>query len=97
MEKHDNNINWTTVRQLADKYDYFMFDCDGVLWHGDAVHIGQAFRNIEWLESLGKKCFFVTNGSQNSRDSMAEKMKGKVFKYKNAEISKLYPASTIAA
>jgi len=28
---------------------------------------------------------------------MAEKMKGKLFEYKNAEISRLYPASTIAA
>ena len=33
-------INMTSVRAMADKYDHFLFDCDGVLWHGDAVHIG---------------------------------------------------------
>jgi len=60
-------INRTSVRALAAKYDYFIFDCDGVLWHGDAVHIGQAFRNIEWLESQGKKVFYVTNNAALSR------------------------------
>ena len=43
-------INWTSVRDLASKFNYFFFDCDGVLWHGDELVIGQAFRNIEWLE-----------------------------------------------
>ena len=23
------------VRSLINKYDYFFFDCDGVLWYGD--------------------------------------------------------------
>lgn len=71
---YSNIINWTSVRAMAEKYDYFLFDCDGVLWHGDAIHIGQAFRNIEWLESIGKKCFFITNNASMSRDSMVKKM-----------------------
>ena len=40
----------TNVQQLAEEFDYFIFDCDGVLWHGDDQHIGYSFRNIEWLE-----------------------------------------------
>ena len=35
-KKADNfKINWTNLRDLADKYEIFLFDCDGVLWHGD--------------------------------------------------------------
>ena len=89
--------NWSSVRQLAGLYDYFIFDCDGVVWHGDEIHIGQAFRNIEWLESLGKKVFFVTNNSSISREAMMAKMENKVFGYQNAHVDKLYPSCTIAA
>ena len=63
MNTENNMQNWTSVRSLAEKYDYFLFDCDGVLWNGDTMHIGQSFRNIEWLESIGKKCYFITNSA----------------------------------
>ena len=56
---------------IIDKYDVILFDCDGVLWHGDKIHIGEAFRNIERLESMGKKVFFITNSSMISRETMA--------------------------
>ena len=61
----------TSVKQLAELYDIFLFDCDGVLWHGADRHEGEAFRNIEWLESKGKRVYFVTNNSSISRDTMA--------------------------
>jgi 4-nitrophenyl phosphatase len=86
--------NWATVRSLADKYDYFLFDCDGVLWNPDGM-IGQCFRNIEWLESIGKKCYFITNNAMYSRESMAYKMQKPTFGY-SANIENLYPSSTIA-
>lgn len=66
-----------------------------MLWHGEAIHIGNAFRNIEWLESKGKKVYFVTNNAYLSRKSMQEKMASEIFKY-NASIDSLYPSSTIA-
>jgi len=88
--------NWSSVKQLAKLYDYFIFDCDGVVWHGEDIHIGQAFRNIEWLESQGKQVFFVTNNSSISRETMAAKMRNDVFKYQNAQIDRMYPASAIA-
>ena len=27
--------NFADLADLIERYDYFMFDCDGVLWHGD--------------------------------------------------------------
>jgi len=50
-----------TIHQLAEKYQYFLFDMDGVLWWCKERKIGQAFKNLEWLESQGKQIFFVTN------------------------------------
>ncbi len=60
-------IQLSNLRQLSEMFDYFILDCDGVVWQGDEVHIGRAFRNIEWLENIGKKVYFVTNSSTKSR------------------------------
>jgi hypothetical protein len=30
-----NSFKKTSIKELADKYDYFLFDCDGVLWQGE--------------------------------------------------------------
>ena len=65
---------WTTVLGLADKYDYFLLDCDGVIWSGEE-EINQAFKSIEKLESLGKKVFFLSNNATKSSQDSAEKMK----------------------
>jgi len=59
--------------------------------------IGRAFRNIEWLESKGKKVFFVTNSAMVSRASMLKKMQSEHYKYKGAKLDTLYPSSAIAA
>jgi len=39
----------------------------------------------------------VTNNAGISREKMANKMRNGVFNYKNAHVSKLYPACTLAA
>lgn len=31
MESSAPNV--INVKQLIEKYDYFLFDCDGVVWH----------------------------------------------------------------
>lgn len=37
--------------ELLDKYDTWLFDCDGVLWHGDRLIDGV----VEVLEMLRKR------------------------------------------
>ena len=58
---------------LADKFDNFLFDCDGVLWRADE-QIGTAFETIEELERRGKQVFFITNNATKLPASAGEKM-----------------------
>ncbi|KAG6832870.1 hypothetical protein H0H87_012803 [Tephrocybe sp. NHM501043] len=53
---------------LLDKYDTWMFDCDGVLWHGDRL-IDGAVDVLELLRRKNKKVLFVTNNATKSRKS----------------------------
>ncbi|KAF8893092.1 HAD-like domain-containing protein [Infundibulicybe gibba] len=53
---------------LLDKYDTWMFDCDGVLWHGDRV-IDGIVEVLDILRSRNKKVLFVTNNATKSRKS----------------------------
>jgi len=53
---------------LLDKYDTWMFDCDGVLWHGDRL-IDGAVDVLDLLRSRKKKVLFVTNNTTKSRKS----------------------------
>ena len=43
----DSN-NPERYRELLEKYDTWMLDCDGVLWHGDRLIDGA----VEFLEIL---------------------------------------------
>ncbi|KAG6820071.1 hypothetical protein H0H93_005599 [Arthromyces matolae] len=53
---------------LLDKYDTWMFDCDGVLWHGDRL-INGAVDVLDLLRRKNKKVLFVTNNATKSRKS----------------------------
>ncbi|TYZ65420.1 hypothetical protein PybrP1_002497 [[Pythium] brassicae (nom. inval.)] len=55
-------------QRWIDGLDAFLFDCDGVLWRGDAGIPG-AREAIELLRSLGKRVVFVTNNSTKSRET----------------------------
>jgi len=57
---------------LLSQYDTFFFDCDGVLWRGDEAIPG-AKEVIDAIHTLGKRAFFVTNNSTNSRRSYQHK------------------------
>ncbi|KAF5372550.1 hypothetical protein D9758_005151 [Tetrapyrgos nigripes] len=54
--------------KLLDQYDTWMFDCDGVLWHGDRL-IDGALDVLRLLRERNKKILFVTNNATKSRRS----------------------------
>eukprot|EP01063_Lacrimia_lanifica_P021066 TRINITY_DN28320_c0_g1_i1.p1 TRINITY_DN28320_c0_g1~~TRINITY_DN28320_c0_g1_i1.p1 ORF type:complete len:313 (+),score=128.10 TRINITY_DN28320_c0_g1_i1:50-988(+) len=62
------------ARQLLDKYNTFVFDCDGVIWSGaDAIEgIGEA---VGWLVAQGKKVFYVSNNSTKDRGMYVKKLR----------------------
>lgn len=59
---------------MLDSTNVFLFDCDGVLWHGDTAIPGAA-ATIAHLKALGKKVYFVTNNSTKSRKVYVGKFK----------------------
>ena len=66
------------MADLVKKYDYFLFDCDGVLWHGDS-EIKGSFKALKYIQSHpGKEIFLITNNSSRLRETVI-KDKLKVF------------------
>ncbi|KAI1113340.1 4-nitrophenylphosphatase-like protein [Nemania sp. NC0429] len=61
------------IGQFLDKFDTFLFDCDGVLWSGDHLFEGTV-ETLELLRSKGKKVVFVTNNSTKSRQDYQKKL-----------------------
>lgn len=54
---------------FIEKYDVFLFDCSGVLWHGKDP-IPNSKKVVEKLLSLNKLVIFVTNNSAKTRIAM---------------------------
>lgn len=61
------------IDAFVDRYDTFLFDCDGVLWSGSR-QIGQSAKAIAKLHALGKTVVFVTNNSTKSREEYRRSM-----------------------
>ncbi|CAL3964784.1 unnamed protein product [Diplocarpon coronariae] len=61
------------INEFIDKFDIFLFDCDGVLWSGDHLFPGTV-ETLELLRSKGKKIVFVTNNSTKSRPDYQKKL-----------------------
>ena len=58
---------------IADAYEAFLFDLDGVLYRG-AVPVPEAARSVARLRSLGKRIVFVTNNSGRTPKGVAERL-----------------------
>jgi len=62
-------------KDLLDKTDVFIFDCDGVIWKGDSL-IEKVPQVLDKLRAAGKTIFFVTNNSTKSRKGYLKKFTG---------------------
>lgn len=60
------------AESLLDKYDYFLFDCDGVLWLGDHL-LPHVTETLDMLKEKKKTVIFVTNNSTKSRNQYLKK------------------------
>ena len=59
---------------LLDRYDNFLFDCDGVLWSGNEALPGVA-SFLRKLRARGKRLLFVSNNASKSLRTLLEKIK----------------------
>jgi phosphoglycolate phosphatase len=66
------SLNKEKVRNFIDSFDTVLTDCDGVLWLGNAAIPGSPNVIIQ-LQQMGKKVFYVTNNSCNTRDEIVSK------------------------
>ncbi|KLO09972.1 2-phosphoglycolate phosphatase [Schizopora paradoxa] len=57
---------------LLNKYDTWMFDCDGVLWRGNEL-IDGVTEVLQLLRSRKKQIIFVTNNATQSRNTYKKK------------------------
>jgi len=60
------------VKQLLAKVEFFIFDCDGVIWKGDKLIPGVP-ETLDALRAMGKRLVFVTNNSTKSRKGYTKK------------------------
>lgn len=74
------------AKALVDKYDTYLFDCDGVIWIGNQI-LPQVKETIELLQSKDKKPIFVSNNSTKARSEYIDKLAG--FGIKNVELGQI--------
>lgn len=60
------------AQSIIDKYEYFIFDCDGVLWLGDHL-LPSVTETLNLLKQQNKQVIFVTNNSTKSRNDYLTK------------------------
>lgn len=91
-------INQSRLEDLVEKYQYFIFDCDGVLFHsGD--EIGQAFSALKYIKkhpSKNKDVFFFTNATTRTREELLKKVQTE-HNYYDIPKENMYTASYLTA
>jgi len=82
---------------LVEKYRYFIFDCDGVLFHS-RDEIGEAFKALKYIKKFeGKDIFFFTNATTRTREELLNsKIRGE-HKFHDIPLQNIYTASYLAA
>ncbi len=59
--------------ELLDKYQYFVFDLDGVIFHGPHV-IGDSIPILKLLMARGKQMYFYSNNSRRGNPELAQRL-----------------------
>ena len=70
----DRKIEETYMEDLINNYDIFLLDLDGVLTTPKG-QIGEAFKILDYLLSIGREYYIYTNIGFLSRESLAEIIK----------------------
>lgn len=65
-------IRGPEIRNLLEAKEFFLFDCDGVIWHGENAITG-APKVVNSLIRHGKNVFFVTNNCTRPRENYVSK------------------------
>lgn len=71
--------------KILKNIDNFLFDCDGVLWDGNGPIKG-SLETVLRLKELGKKVFYVTNNSSQTREHYVKKCLNYGYDTKKDEI-----------
>lgn len=66
---HTPQIKQSNLESIVDKYEYFIFDCDGVLFHYHD-EIGHAFKALKYLKKKNKQIYFFTNATTRTREEL---------------------------
>ncbi|EPX72468.1 4-nitrophenylphosphatase [Schizosaccharomyces octosporus yFS286] len=80
-------------KEFLDKFDVFLFDCDGVLWSGNEPLPGVK-DTMELLRSSGKQIIFVSNNSTKSREDYMKKINAHEIE---AKLEEIYPSAYSSA
>lgn len=70
---------------IADQYDVFLFDLDGVIYRDDAVLAGSR-SCIRRLRALGKKVYFLTNDPRPTRQELCDRLNSMKISVSQEEI-----------
>lgn len=89
-------IEQADLDDLVKKYDYFIFDCDGVLFHS-CDEIGRAFDALKYIKKHpGKEIFFFTNALSRSREVFLNKKIIGEHGFTEIPLENLYTVSYLA-
>ena len=92
------SIKQSCLEDLVKRYDYFIFDCDGVLFHSHD-EIGDAFASLKYIKKIdpNKGIFFFTNATTRTREELLhDKLIGE-HGFDLLPVENLYTASYLTA
>ncbi|KAK3793802.1 hypothetical protein RRG08_061935 [Elysia crispata] len=78
-------ITRENAEEILQNVDNFLFDCDGVLWDGNGPIKG-SLETVLRLKELGKRVFYVTNNSSQTREHYVKKCSNYGYNAKKDEI-----------